>query len=294
MMILITGAAGKTGKAIVRKVAEKRGVVKAWVFRAEQIQEVEALGAKEVIVGDMRDSKILRQALQNVDIIYLICPNVHPDEISIASEIIEAAARTGGRQFVYHSVLHPQIEAMPHHWNKMRVEEHIFLSGLPFTILQPAVYMQNILVNWGNIIETGKYTVPYDVDSRISMVDLEDVALAAANVLMDIHAEDHIPLHIGATYELVGTQAITPAQIAAILAQQLGRPVVAEKVSIETWKSRARNSGIGEYQVNTLVKMFNYYEKFGFWGNPQVLSWLLNRPPTSFESFVKHVVHRHL
>ncbi|HEY5670046.1 MAG TPA: NmrA family NAD(P)-binding protein, partial [Anaerolineales bacterium] len=198
------------------------------------------------------------------------------------------------RQFVYHSVLHPQIEAMPHHWNKMRVEEHIFLSGLTFTILQPAVYMQNILVNWGNIIETGKYTVPYDVDSRISMVDLEDVALAAANVLMDIHAEDHIPLHIGATYELVGTQAITPAQIAAILAQQLGRPVVAEKVSIETWKSRARNSGMGEYQVNTLVKMFNYYEKFGFWGNPQVLSWLLNRPPTSFESFVKHVVHRHL
>lgn len=294
MMILITGAAGKTGKAIVRKVAEKRGVVKAWVFRAEQIQEVEALGAKEVIVGDMRDSKILRQALQNVDIIYLICPNVHPDEISIASEIIEAAARTGVRQFVYHSVLHPQIEAMPHHWNKMRVEEHIFLSGLTFTILQPAVYMQNILVNWGNIIETGKYTVPYDIDSRISMVDLEDVALAAANVLMDIHAEDNIPLHIGATYELVGTQAITPAQIAAILAQQLGRPVVAEKVSIETWKSRARNSGMGEYQVNTLVKMFNYYEKFGFWGNPQVLSWLLNRPPTSFESFVKHVVHRHL
>lgn len=294
MMILITGAAGKTGKAIVRKVAEKRGVVKAWVFRAEQIQEVEALGAKEVIVGDMRDSKILRQALQNVDIIYLICPNVHPDETAIASEIIEAAARTGVRQFVYHSVLHPQIEAMPHHWNKMRVEEHIFLSGLTFTILQPAVYMQNILVNWGNIIETGKYTVPYDVDSRISMVDLEDVALAAANVLMDIHAEDHIPLHIGATYELVGTQAITPAQIAAILAQQLGRPVVAEKVSIETWKSRARNSGMGEYQVNTLVKMFNYYEKFGFWGNPQVLSWLLNRPPTSFESFVKHVVHRHL
>lgn len=294
MMILITGAAGKTGKAIVRKVAEKRGVVKAWVFRAEQIQEVEALGAKEVIVGDMRDSKILRQALLNVDIIYLICPNVHPDEISIASEIIEAAARTGVRQFVYHSVLHPQIEAMPHHWNKMRVEEHIFLSGLPFTILQPAVYMQNILVNWGNIIETGKYTVPYDIDSRISMVDLEDVALAAANVLMDIHAEDNIPLHIGATYELVGTQAITPAQIAAILAQQLGRPVVAEKVSIETWKSRARNSGMGEYQVNTLVKMFNYYEKFGFWGNPQVLSWLLNRPPTSFESFVKHVVHRHL
>jgi NAD(P)H dehydrogenase (quinone) len=293
-MILITGAAGKTGKAILRKVADEGGIVKAWVFRAEQIQEVEALGAKEVFVGDLRESSILRRAMQGVNSVYFICPNVHPDEVTIARGIIEAVAAIGVRQFVYHSVLHPQIEAMPHHWKKMRVEEQLFISGLPFTILQPAVYMQNILVNWDDIMETGSYPVPYAVDTRISMVDLEDVAIAAAKVLMDVNPEDDQPLHIGATYELVGTQAITPSEIAAILAKQLGHPVVAEKISVETWKSSVCNSGIGEYQINTLTKMFNYYDQYGFWGNSRVLSWLLNRPPTSLEAFVKHVVQARL
>jgi uncharacterized protein YbjT (DUF2867 family) len=289
-MILITGAAGKTGKAVLRKVAEKGGIVKAWVFRVEQIQEVAALGAKEVVVGDLRDGTTLQRAMQDIDSIYHICPNVHPDEVSIAREIIDAAAAIGVTQFVYHSVLHPQIEAMPHHWKKMLVEEYLFTSRLPFTILQPAVYMQNILVNWGKIIETGKYAVPYSVDSRISMVDLEDVALAASNVLTEINPEENHLLHIGATYELVGTQAMTPSDVATILSQQLDRPVIAEKMPIATWKNGVKNSDMGEYQVTTLVKMFKYYSEYGFWGNNQVLSWLLKRPTTSFEAFVERVI----
>jgi NAD(P)H dehydrogenase (quinone) len=286
-MILITGAAGKTGKSVLRKVAEKGGSVTAWVFRNEQIEQVEALGAKEVIVGDVRNSTILRRAMQGVDSVYHICPNVHPDEITLAMEIIDIAAEFGITQFVYHSVLHPQIEAMPHHWKKMRVEEYLFTSGLPFTILQPAIYMQNILANWGKIIETGKYTAPYATDSRISMVDLEDVALAAANVLMEVKLEGDQPQHhIGATYELVGTPAMTPCEIAAILAEQLNRPVVAEKESMAIWVNGARNSGLGDYQIDTLVKMFNYYDLYGFWGNSWVLSCLLKRPTTSFKAFL--------
>ena len=69
--------------------------------------------------------------------------------------------------FVYHSVLHPQTEKMNHHWQKMRVEEMIFESGLPFTILQPAPYMQNLLAGWKSIVEDGVLRVPYSVDSEI-------------------------------------------------------------------------------------------------------------------------------
>ena len=285
-MILITGAAGKTGKAVLRKVADNGGSVLAWVFRNEQIEEVEALGANEVIVGDLRDPTILNRAMRGADSVYHICPNVHPDEMIIGKGIIDTAAEHGVKQFVYHSVLHPQIEAMPHHWKKMRVEEYLFMSGLPFIILQPAVYMQNILANWGKIIESGKYSVPYAVNSRISMVDLEDVALVAADVLIGARPEEDLRHHFGATYELVGTPAMTPNDIAAILAEQLKRPVVADKVSMAAWKSGARISGLGDYQINSLAKMFNYYEKYGFWGNPQGLNCLLNRPATSFQAFV--------
>ena len=51
----------------------------------------------------------------------------------------------------------------------------------------------------------------------------------------------------------------------------------------------ARASGLGEYQVQTLLQMFRYYECYGFWGNPRVLTWLLRRSPTTFAGFVERV-----
>jgi NAD(P)H dehydrogenase (quinone) len=289
-MILITGAAGKTGKAVIRKLAEKESLVKALVFRPEQVHEIETLGVKEVIVGDMCKSNFIQKAIQGVNSVYHICPNMHPDEFAIGKQLIDEAKAVGITHFVYHSVLHPQIELMPHHWNKMRVEELLFECGLPYTILQPAVYMQNILVNLGSILETGRYTVPYAVESRISMVDLEDVAQVAVVVLTEVNNHGNQPLHAGATYELVGTRPMSQTEVATILSHHLDRPVIAEQMSIDAWERRARSSGLSEYQVKTLIKMFAYYEKYGFWGNSHVLSWLLNRPTTSYAAFLKRVV----
>ena len=73
-------------------------------------------------------------------------------------------------------MLHPQIEAMPHHWEKMRVEEMLFAAGLDVTVLQPTAYMQNILGMARDIVEAG-FRVPYPVETPLSLVDLDDVAL---------------------------------------------------------------------------------------------------------------------
>jgi uncharacterized protein YbjT (DUF2867 family) len=279
-MILVTGAAGKTGRAVIRALIAKGEAVRALVHRPEQIQSVEALGAQQGVVGDMRLQVPMAQAAQGVQAVYHICPNVSPDEVAIGQVAIAAARSAGVKHFVYHSVLHPQVEAMPHHWQKLRVEEKLFESGLSYTILQPAAYMQNVLAHWDQIMGQGVYPVPYAVETRLSMVDLEDVAEAAAVVLTE-------PGHTGAVYELAGVEVLSQTEVATILSQQLERPVRAEAVSLETWERRARESGLGDYQVETLVKMFHYYERYGFWGNPRVLSWLLGRPPTTFAAFVE-------
>jgi uncharacterized protein YbjT (DUF2867 family) len=230
----------------------------------------------------MRVQATMDRAARGARAIYHICPNVHPEEVAIGRAAIAAARSAGVQHFVYHSVLHPQVEAMPHHWLKMRVEERLFESGLNCTILQPAAYMQNVLAQWEHVLEQGVYSVPYAVDTRLGMADLEDVAQAAAIVLTEAG-------HEGATYELAGAEALTQIEVAAILSQQLGRPVRAEAVPLGTWEKRARESGLGEYQVRTLLKMFRYYERFGFWGNPRVLTWLLGRPPTTFAGFAARV-----
>ena len=144
-MILVTGAGGKTGKAVVRALAAARAPVRAFVRRADHEAALLACGAQEVAVGDMRSAADWGRTAEGVRAVYHICPNVHPDEVPIGQAAIAAARAVGVEQFVFHSVLHPQTEAMPHHWNKLRVEEAVLASGLPFTIFQPAPYMQNVL-----------------------------------------------------------------------------------------------------------------------------------------------------
>ncbi len=278
-MILVTGAAGKTGRAVIQALNDKGEAVRALAHRPEQAQSLKAIGAEQVVVGDMRLQATLDRAAQGARAVYHLCPNVSPLELPIAQAAIVAARSAGVEHFVYHSVLHPQAEAMPHHWQKLRVEEYLFESGLPCTILQPTAYMQNILAQWDQILAQGVYPVPYAAQTRLSLVDLEDVAQVAAAVLTE-------PGHAGATYELVGTEALSQSEVAQVLSQQLGRSVRVQSVPVETWERQARGAGMGDYQVETLAKMFRYYENYGFGGNPRVLGWLLRRPPTTLAEFV--------
>lgn len=282
-MILITGAGGKTGRAVIGALAGKGEATRALVHHDEQVQLVESIGAQEAIVGDMRDEATLRQAFLDARAVYHICPNVSPHEIPIGRSAIAAARDAGVDEFVFHSVLHPQTEAMTHHWSKLRVEEALFESGLPYVILQPASYMQNVLAGWQTIIERGVYAVPYSMESRLSMVDLEDVAQAAAVVLTERG-------HAGATYELAGPDVLTQTQVADILSNRLRRPVRAEQMTIEAWTRQAQASGMGAYQIETLVKMFHYYDRYGLWGNSGVLEYLIRRAPTRFEAFVERTI----
>jgi NAD(P)H dehydrogenase (quinone) len=277
-MILITGAGGKTGKAVIKALVGHRATVRALVRSSAHQAALTAMGVKEVLVGEMDDPRALSRATQGVQAIYHICPNVHPEEVTFASALMTAATDQGVPRFVYHSVLHPQIEVMPHHWKKLRVEEMLFGSGLDVTILQPTAYMQNSLAEWNRMVRDGIYRVPYPIETQLSLVDLDDVAGAAAMVLTNAG-------HSNATYELVGTPPLSQIEIAGIFSDALNRTVRAEAETVESWELRSRNAGMDDYQRETLIKMFRAYARDGLKGNPNVLTWLLGRPPTSFASF---------
>jgi NAD(P)H dehydrogenase (quinone) len=167
---------------------------------------------------------------------------------------------------------------MPHHWNKMRVEEMLFGARLGVTILQPTAYMQNTLAEWDRMTAEGIFRVPYPVETRISLVDLDDVAEAAALVLTGDR-------HIGATYELVGTAPMSQIEVAEIFAGVMQRDVRAEAEPVQAWRDRARRAGMDDHQRETLIKMFEAYARDGLKGNPNVLGWLLRRLPTPLADF---------
>jgi NAD(P)H dehydrogenase (quinone) len=273
-MILVTGAAGKTGKAVVKALAAKGAQVRALVRKPGHIGALMALGATEVMAGRFEDARALARAVAGTQAIYHISPNMSPDEVVYARAIAATAQAHGVQRFVYHSVLHPQIEAMPHHWAKMRVEEMLFAAGFALTVLQPTAYMQNILGAWRGILADGVFRIPYPVETRLSLVDLEDVAEAASLVL----TQDG---HSGASYELVGTAPLSQTDVAAAIGAALKREVRAEAETVEAWEARSRAAGMGEHERVTLAAMFRYYAAHGLVGNPNTLSWLLGRAPTS-------------
>ena len=172
-MILVTGAAGKTGQAVLRALESKGVPVRALVRREEQVAAIQALSANDVAIGDLTSAEALGRTLDGVQTIYLIVPNMHPEEARIGEIAIQAARESGTERIVYHSVLHPQTREMPHHWQKLAVEEQLFASGLDFTILQPAAYMQNLLPYWNEIIGEGVYRVHLDFSvSHMNLVTL--------------------------------------------------------------------------------------------------------------------------
>lgn len=282
-MILVTGAAGKTGRAVINALAEQGERVRALVHRPEQSQIVHASGAVESLIGDMTQKSTLDDAVKDIKAIYHICPNVNPDEVEMGRVAIGACLENGVRRFVYHSVLHPQTQEMPHHWAKLQVEELILNSGLGYSILQPSAYMQNIQNGWRRIVEGGIFLVPYPIETRLCMVDLLDVAQAAATVL----AGDE---HIGAIYELAGPENLSQTEVAQIITSELGDEIQAMQESLDVWKARMQGSGMGTYQLETLLKMFKTYARNGFVGNSVVLEHLLGRAPTTFKEFVRRLV----
>lgn len=284
-MILVTGASGKTGQAIIKSLFSHHEKNRALIHKSEYEAAMIAAGADEIVVGDFSSNTDLQKALIGIDCVYHICPNMHPDEFSIAKRLISACHKTGCQRIVYHSVIHPQVRKMAHHWQKLRVEELLFESSLRYTILQPTAYMQNIIGYWKDI-QSGKYTIPYPVETKISLIDLDDLAEAAVKVMTQ-------PAHEYAIYELVGTdEPLSQISIAQALSETLGLSVKAESIPLEVWKNNAQASGMAPYALKTLLAMFEYYKDYGLVGNPNILTGLLNRKPTDIFGFLKRYIKK--
>lgn len=279
-MILVTGAAGKTGLAVLAALKQRGVKTRAFVKDDDQILPVRRAGAAEVVVGDLLDADVWRLATTAVSAIYHIGPNMHPQEVRIGQLMIAAARSIGNCRVVYHSVLHPNIREMPHHWSKMKVENILFDSGLTYTIVQPTAYMQNLLVYLSAIRDEGVLPIPYPAETRLSLVDLQDVATVAAKLLTE-------PGHSYATYELAGTEPLNQTAVADTFSHILQRPVEVQPIPLNKWKTRARTNGMAEETVKMAAGMFAYYAESGLAGNPQVLRFLLGHEPTSLLAFIK-------
>jgi NAD(P)H dehydrogenase (quinone) len=273
--VLVIGAAGRTGRAVARELAAAGAEVRAAVRSRDSGPRAYAAGARSISVVDLESGAGLDEALEGVEGVYHLAPNVHPDEVGIAERVGSAAARAGVQRFAFHSVLHPDDASMPHHLRKAEAE-HVVRSLLPgATVLRPAAYHQNLL----DAARSGRLAVPYSLDAPFTNVDLGDVAAAAALVLTR-------PGHEGLTLELAGPEMLTVRDQAAIAGDVLGVPVSVERISTESWVT-GRGASLSAQARSDLLAMFAAYDHHGLVGDARTLRRLLGRSPRTWSDVLR-------
>jgi NAD(P)H dehydrogenase (quinone) len=259
----VTGASGKTGRALTA----------ALEAAGHQVTPL-------VRPGVDLDTGAGLEAMRGCDALYLLAPNVHPDEPALVARCLDAARSGGVRRVVYHSVAQPYAPAMRHHVDKAVSEDLVRRSGLAWTVLQPCAYTQNLVPSL-----TGPdpvLAVPYSPDALFSFVDLQDVADAAVSVLSG-------DAHTGATYELGGPAALSVREVAALASQVRGAEVRVARTTPQQWASGPGASMTDDARAR-LLAMFAFYDTHGLLAGSLVLAALLGRRPTT----VRAVLEREL
>ena len=281
-MILVTAANGNQGRLLIPKLLAAGESVRACVQSEDSAATLRALGVQDVVVGDISEVPTLTRAVRGVDKIYHVGPTIHPREREMGFAIIDAARAEGVAHFVFSSVLHAITTDLVQHEIKRDIEENLLSSGLEFTILQPSNYMLPLKLR--PAFGRGVFELSWSLDRRQSMVDLGDVTEVAAKVLTD---SDH---HGGATYELVGPGRYTAHELGEIIAAVVQRPIEVRQIDADTYLKAWVGDGDPAqftHQVRVLRAISARYSSHDFIGNPNVLTWLLQRPPTTFEEYVR-------
>ncbi len=278
-MIVVTAANGRTGRSVVRALARAGHRVRALDIAAG-VEQLLDEGAAEAIVGDLLQPGDLRRALDGVRSVIHNGPPMHPREAEMGHGVVSAARAAGVEHFVQFSVTHPQLEPLLNHQAKLAVERAVLMSRMPFTILQPVHYMQNVDV--ARVARDGLLRQPYSTETRLAHVDLEDVAEVAVRVVDDMR------VHRYATYELCGEAFHNGLELARIISAAAGRAVTAEQIPLPARASTgAHPDEATDYRGEAMSRLFEHYGRHGITGNANVLGWLLERRPTSFEEYVR-------
>ena len=288
-MILVTAANGNQGRLLVPQLVAAGHEVRASVRSEASAAALHAAGVEDVVVGDLADPDVIARAVRGAERIYHVGPTLSPSEKASGFAIIDAARAEGVRHFVMSSVLHAITTDLVQHEVKRDIEEHLLSSGLEFTILQPTNYM--LAHRLKPAVERGVFELSWSLERRQSLVALQDVADVAALVLGEGER------HLGATYELASPGRYTAHDLAAIISTVLGRPVQAREIDADTFADRILDEtdpNVAAYKLRAMRAISARYSANDFVGNPNVLTWLLGRTPTTFEDWVRTELDVHM
>jgi uncharacterized protein YbjT (DUF2867 family) len=280
--IAVVGATGNTGRATIKELKALGESPRSVVRNAERAYEV--LGADaNIALADVDDRASLEQALQDIDRVF-IATGHNPKSGEQQINVLEAA-KAAGATFILklsggRSVVGPDAESIVgrgHH----AVEDALRRSGLPWTVLSPGLFMQNILGAAASIRNEGKIVQPFARDLPLAFIDVRDTAAVAARVLLDPAT------HAGNVYEFTGVET-TFEDFVKVVSDVLGKTVVYVPVSLDAAEQGMKARGMPEWLVGHMMAVAKIGATGGFSReNTQPIRELVGRAPITTRQFVE-------
>jgi uncharacterized protein YbjT (DUF2867 family) len=233
----------------------------------------------EAVPGDFDLPETLESALEGVEKAFLLTP-VAERFVRWQKDFIEAAQRAKIKHLVKFSGMGAHARSASE-LLKLHAETDEILrsSGVPFTILQPNSFHQNMLSSANTIKAQGVFYWPLK-DASQSTVDVRDISAVAAKVFTSSG-------HEGKTYVITGPEALTFQQVAEKLSSVLGRKIQYVDVPISAAANGMRNSGMPDWNVHAVSDLLACFAAGTAATVTDTVPRLLGRPATSFEQFVK-------
>lgn len=280
-MIIVTGATGKLGRAIVEKLLNDLSPdqVGVSVRDPEKAHDLQEQGVR-VRTGDFEDPEGLRHAFEGASQVLIISSNSSGESaVQHHRNAIDAARASGAQRILYTSHMGANSASF---FAPMRdhaaTEEILKASGIAFTSLRNGFYSDSGLMLLGDALNTGTIIAPED--GPVSWTTHIDLADAAVIALTDDGNLD------GLTPPLTASEALDLDAIAEAASKLAGREIKRVTVTDDEYRASMIAHGLPEARVDLILGLFAASRKGEFAAVDSTLENILGRPAISMQDFI--------
>ncbi|MFD2246078.1 SDR family oxidoreductase [Pontibacter ruber] len=276
--ILVTGATGSVGREAIKQLSMQDVKVRAGVHSIIKGENLKRLPGVDVVEMEFTNPDSLHAAFTHVDRVFLVTPFTE-GEVEMAKILIDEAKKRGVKYIVRLSAMGADAEPgiQLGRWHR-EVEAYIEKSGIPYTFLRPAGFMQNLVnYNAGSIVEEGKFYSPVG-QGKVGFIDTRDIAAVAVEVLTSER-------HEGLAYELTGPEALSHDEMASILSEVTGRQITFVDVPEEAARKAMAAQNMPDSIINAMLELYGIY-KAGYSSRiTDMVAQVTGRAPHTFRQF---------
>jgi len=270
--ILVLGSTGTVGSAVVRLLRGQR--VRAG-YR-NRVPEGEGVEPARV---DLATGEGVDEAVRGVERVFLLAGSIE-DQPGAEARVVDACVRAGVRRIVKLSVLAAETEAYSYARIHRAGEKAVEASGIPWTFLRPGSFMQNFAGFFAESINGASSIFLPCAGARDAHIDARDIAAVGAAAL----TEDG---HEGRAYDLVGPEALTYAQCAAVLSGVIGRTITYVDIPDEEYRRTLVTAGVPDEEIERLSDLWRFIREERFPLQSDAVKRVTGREPISFARFAR-------